>query len=264
MISYESFFILILASILGPIVGLLILIFYSGNEKKLYFLEVENRQVTLQKELEISRYLQLNQQIQPHFLFNALNSLLGLIRLKQYDRLTTSFEHMVLYLRSKYTNNDPLYPLQNEISYTNNYLEIQKLRFGHRLKIEWEIEGNLNKALVIPYLLQTLVENAFKHGLEMIEEEAELFIRIQLAELGQIRLIVEDNGPGFKENTDLISIVDTAGNVGLLNIKRRLTLLFPNQTSMTVRNSNDNGGAVVEVMWPYCVTFPMTEEEERV
>ena len=115
MISYESFFIVILISILGPVIGFFILIFYTSYERQIHLLEMENRQVMLEKELEVSRYLQLNQQIQPHFLFNALNSLLGLIRLKQYERLSESFEHMVMYLRSKYTNKEPLYPLDRLI-----------------------------------------------------------------------------------------------------------------------------------------------------
>lgn len=248
MIPYESFFILILVSILGPVLGIFILIFYTGNERQVYFLEMENRQVMLEKELEISRYLELNQQIQPHFLFNALNSLLGLIRLKQYDRLSDSFEHMVMYLRSKYTNKDPLYPLKNEISHTKNYLEIQKLRFGERLNIHWEIEEGLDDVAVIPYLLQTLVENAFKHGLEMIEGEARLSIRLSLHQKDRILLEVEDNGPGFLNNFDQSDSNDN--KIGLDNIRRRMALLFEHKAKVTTVNRSINGGAIVKVTWP--------------
>ncbi|WP_174729165.1 sensor histidine kinase [Mesobacillus harenae] len=248
MISYESFFIVILISILGPVVGFFILIFYTSNERQVYFLEMENRQALLEKELEVSRYLQLNQQIQPHFLFNALNSLLGLVRLKQYDRLSGAFEHMVMYLRSKYTNKEALYPMEKEISYTNNYLEIQKLRFGHRLQIDWEIEKGLNQTLVIPYLLQTLVENAFKHGLEMIEEDAALSIKISQLDSQTIQLTVEDNGPGFKE--DYMELASEENKIGLLNLQRRLFLLFQQEATFTTKNRSHNGGAVVEVTWP--------------
>jgi two-component system, LytTR family, sensor histidine kinase AlgZ len=250
MISYEIFFILIMASILGPLIGIFALIFSSNNEKQVYFLEVQNRQITLQKELEISRYLQLNQQIQPHFLFNALNILLGLIRLKQYDRLSESFEYMVLYLRAKYRNNDAMYPLENEVAYTNYYLQIQKLRFGERLRIEWDIANSLNKALIIPYLIQTLVENAFKHGLEMIEEEAVLSIRINQIDERVIRLVVEDNGPGFVENP-LTAPQDN--KVGLRNIERRLKLLFASDAEIFTINKETGRGAIVEVYWPLLI-----------
>ncbi|WP_219620098.1 sensor histidine kinase [Bacillus sp. T33-2] len=238
---------MILISILGPVVGVFILIFYTSHERQVYVLEMQNQQISLEKELEISRYLQLNQQIQPHFFFNALNSLLGLIRLKQYDRLYESFEHMAVYLRSKYTAKEPLYPLEKEVSYTESYLEIQKLRFGHRLTINWEIEKGLEQAMVIPYLLQTLVENAFKHGLEMIEEQAELLIKINSLEDGRIQMIVADNGPGFP---DEIASVPGEQKVGLQNIRRRLGLLFANEAVMTAKTAPGKQGAVVQVIWP--------------
>jgi len=207
----------------------------------------------LEKELEVSRYLQLNQQIQPHFLFNALNSLLGLIRLKQYDRLSESFEHMVMYLRSKYTNKEPLYPLAKEISYTENYLEIQKLRFGYRLHVDWEVEEGLADSLIVPYLMQTLVENAFKHGLEMIEEEAYLSIKLCRDGAG-VLLKVEDNGPGFK--LDLTEDGSADNKIGLLNLKRRLFLLFQDEAALITKNRDDQGGAIVEVTWPLQMAVP--------
>lgn len=248
MVSYESFFIVILISILGPVVGIFILIFYTSNERQIHVLEMENRQVMLEKELEVSRYLQLNQQIQPHFLFNALNSLLGLIRLKQYDRLAESFEHMVLYLRSKYNNKESLYPLEKEVSYTKNYLEIQKLRFGYRLRVDWEIEEGLDKVLIVPYLLQTLVENAFKHGFEMVEGDARLTIQVRRVESG-ILLRVEDNGPGFGIES-LENEMDES-KVGIQNLKRRLFLLFQHEANLTMKNRDHDGGAIVEVTWPF-------------
>lgn len=250
MVSYESFFIVILISILGPVVGIFILIFYTSNERQIHVLEMENRQVMLEKELEVSRYLQLNQQIQPHFLFNALNSLLGLIRLKQYDRLSESFEHMVLYLRSKYNNKESLYPLEKEVSYTKNYLEIQKLRFGYRLQVDWEIKEGLEKVLIVPYLLQTLVENAFKHGFEMVERDARLTIQVRRVESG-ILLRVEDNGPGFGPYS-LENEMDES-KVGIQNLKRRLFLLFQQEAMLTMKNRDHDGGAIVEVTWPFLI-----------
>ena len=91
MISYEHFFIIIIISILGPIVSLLSLIFFQLREAELNLLEIQNNRVLLEKELETSKYYQLSQEIQPHFLFNALNSLLSLLRLKKYDRINRRF-----------------------------------------------------------------------------------------------------------------------------------------------------------------------------
>ncbi|PGT89769.1 MULTISPECIES: sensor histidine kinase [Bacillaceae] len=242
MITYESFFLIILFSIIGPVFGFLALIFYNLYEKQVSLLQVENRQITLEKELETSRYMQLNQQIQPHFLFNSLNSLYSLLRLQKYDKLSKSFEHMVLFLRSKYQEKDSLYPLQEEISYTEHYLEIQKIRFGDRLSINWEIDSASERALIIPYLLQTLVENAFKHGLEVIEGELVLTILIEKTNAQSILLHVKDNGPGFRKESAPVS------GIGLSNIEKRLSLLFGNEGQIHITYENYGH---ISVEWPY-------------
>ncbi|MBM7661681.1 sensor histidine kinase YesM [Bacillus mesophilus] len=247
MLSYEIFFLILLISIIGPVAGLLALVFYNMLEKQTYLLRVENRQITLEKELEKSRFIQLNQQIQPHFLFNSLNSLYGLVRLKKYDILSQSFEHMVLYIRSKYQEKDALILLEEEISHTQHYLEIQMLRFGYRLEVIWDVNEVVNKALTVPYLLQTLVENSFKHGIEMIEGDALLQITIQIVDHDVIQMVVQDNGPGFQGDPFL----SKESGIGLINVKRRLELLFGNKSSITIQDvTKQNSGGVIIVNWP--------------
>lgn len=244
MVSYESFFFLILVSILGPVIGLLILIIFNAFEKQIYLLEVEKTQVLLEKELETAKYIRLNQQIQPHFLFNALNSMFGLIRLKKYDRLAETFEHMVLYLRSKYNQEQTVYSLKNEIEYTKHFIAIQQLRFGERLRVEWELEGNLEEILVVPYLLQTLVENAFKHGIENVEGDGIIEIIVYTTD-HELIIIVQDNGPGFtnhplEEKSEI--------GVGLENVSKRLGLLFGDEAQLTFVLKDDEkkrGGKVL-------------------
>lgn len=242
MLSYESFFLIILISIIGPVIGLVALIFYNMLEKRVYLLQVQNKQILLEKELETSRYLQLNQQIQPHFLFNALNSIYGLIRLQKYETLTKSFEYLVLFIRTKYMNKELLCPLEKEVTHTKYYLEIQKLRFGDRLKIIWQLDQNLNQALIIPYLLQSLAENAFKHGIEMIEREAILEITIKKIQKRKIQISVKDNGPGFQFDP----FIDDQAGVGMKNIKKRLQLIFGENASITVKLGK--GGSVSIVL----------------
>ncbi|MBS4196187.1 sensor histidine kinase [Lederbergia citri] len=243
MVSYESFFLLILISVLGPVVGLLTLIFFNAFERQVYLLEVENTQVLLEKELETSKYIQLNQQIQPHFLFNALNSMLGLIRLKKYERLESVFEHMVLYLRSKYNQDKSLYTLREELEYTRHFIAIQQLRFGERLHVNWMVDEQIDEAMIVPYVLQTLVENAFKHGIENIEGEGILNITVHSTEDQRLILTVEDNGPGFE--THPLSDNTQAG-VGLMNITKRLNLLFGEEAyiNFLLKDHSTEGGKV--------------------
>lgn len=249
MLSYESFFLIVIISVLGPVVGVLGLLFYNEFEKQIYLLEIEKKEILLEKELETRRYLQLHQQIQPHFLFNALNSMFSLIRLEKYKELSKAFEHMVLYLRSLYTvKQEPLTLLKEEIEYTNHYLEIQKLRFGDRLSVSWKVDSRLLDAYIIQYMLQTFVENAFKHGFDKVEEELILQIKIRFKDEGQIELTVIDNGPGFKVNP--LSQAEVDGQ-GLVNLKRQLNYIYGNDAKINIRirNQHENGGEISAV-WP--------------
>lgn len=247
MVSYENFFLFILISILGPLIGVLILIIFNAFEKQIYLLEVENSKVLLEKELETTKYVRLNQQIQPHFLFNALNSMFSLIRLKRYDHLAEVFEHMVLYLRSKYDQEQTLHLLKEEIEYTNHFLAIQQLRFGNRLRVEWHVEEGTEETLVIPYLIQTLVENAFKHGIENLEGPGVVKIIIQATEQ-RLFITVKDNGPGFVLNP----LEEKSGvGIGLKNISSRLHLLFGEEAQMTFsldHQREERGGKVIVSM----------------
>lgn len=256
MLLYESFFIIILISILGPVVSLFAIIFHNMSEKQIDLLRAENEQIALEKELQISRYNQLTQQIQPHFLFNVLNSLLSLIRLKRYQQLLQTFEHLVMFLRERYEVKDQLHPLQDEIEHTKHYLAIQQLRFGDRLQIRWEIDPLTSDAYIIPYLLQTLVENAFKHSLEVREDEVKLEIELERLRSkttgGFIRLTVTDSGPGFAINPLSDELIHSNGKkgVGITNLFKRLQLLFGQNARIEICNDEANRG-VVSVIWPY-------------
>ncbi len=255
MLAYESFFIIVLVSILGPVISLFALIFSNMSEKEIDLLKAENEQIALEKELHISKYTQLTQQIQPHFLFNVLNSLLSLIRLKRYTQLLQSFEHLILFLRDRYEVKEQLHPLANEVEHTEHYLAIQQLRFGERLHIHWGIDPLTAGSYTIPYLLQTLVENAFKHSLEVNEGVVRLEIylkRERSKKTGDfIRLTVIDSGPGFAFNPLFEEeTLRVNKGVGISNLSKRLHLLFGSNARIEVDDVATNRG-MITVIWPY-------------
>lgn len=172
--------------------------------------------------------------------------MLSLIRLKRYDGLKEAFEHMVLYLRFKYVDKDPLYVMTDEISYTNHFIAIQKLRFGERLQVSWEVDIAVKQALILPYLLQTLVENAFKHGVEMVEGDALIHIEIKKYNK-EVSLTVKDNGPGFQDT----SFLDHYEGIGLKNIETRLHLLFGETAKLVIQPTVEESGGIVTVIWPF-------------
>lgn len=255
MISFEGFTLLILLFILAPIIGAIALLFLFIFEKRIDLLENKNVKIELEKELQQALYNQLNQQIQPHFLFNTLNVILSLARLNRTKELVRALEVLSQFLKFKYKSTEPLISLAREIQYTEQYLEIQKLRFGHRLHITLECADDLLAASIPPFVLQTLVENAFKHGLERKMGDAVLQIHIS-RQADDVLLVVADNG-----SVDLAAFEHENGTDceaeqpheksghGLDNIRRRLHLCFGDHAQLQLESSSEGGTRVI-VQWP--------------
>lgn len=246
MISFNLYTLLITIAILAPIIGSITLFTILAFEREIDFLKNENIKVNLEKELQQSEYMQLNQQIQPHFLFNTMNLVLGLARLKKNEQLIEVLEHLSLFLKFKYKVKEQLIPLSQELDYTTHYLTIQQIRIGRRLKITYDIGEDYDLSLLVPpYMLQILVENAFKHSLEKKIGEVHLIIRFTtLKETACLEVI--DNGIGIVGQHFTI---DASSGHGLKNIQSRLYLLFGSETSLSLKQMT-TGGVKAAVLWP--------------
>ncbi|MFJ8069489.1 sensor histidine kinase [Peribacillus sp. NPDC096447] len=253
MLSYEGFTLIIMLFILAPIMGAIALLFLFIFEKRIDLLENKNKEIRLEQALQEAQYNKLNQQIQPHFLFNTLNVILGLARLNRTAELIRALEAFSQFLKFKYKASEPLIPLSQEIQYTQHYLDIQTLRFGDRLKVDMDCPEPLSIALVPPFILQTLVENSFKHGLEKKVGEALLHIRFYL-ESQMVYLEVADNGLMGKE-----SFVTDEGGHGLDNIQKRLYLYFNDRAQLNIASTES--GTKVEVSWPLVFDKKLEEAE---
>jgi sensor histidine kinase YesM len=252
MITYNVYTAIIIISILTPIVGVITLFMILAFEREIDFLKSENVKINLEKELKHSEYMQLNQQIQPHFLFNTMNLVLGLARLKKNEQLIEVLEHFSMFLKFKYKIRAQLIPFKEELEYTKHYLVIQKIRFGQRLKIHYDVQDDESvNSLIPPYLLQTLVENAFKHGLEKKIGESRLTIRYRKEE-DKAMLEVIDNGIGIKGE------LEGSEGHGLKNIKSRLNLIFDHDVEVKLI-CNSEGGVTSFVSWP--ITFEVPERD---
>lgn len=247
MLSYESYFLIMLISILGPVIGVVVLFFYHVSEKQMHFLEMQNKQILLEKELEVRRYLNLHQQIQPHFLFNVLNSLYSLHRLGKQEELSKSFEHIIIHLRTLFDKDKgPQCKISDEIAHTSNYLKIQKIRFRDRLQVHWNVDKEIEDCKIVRFLLQTLVENSFKHGFEEVERDFVLEITLQRKDATHLLLKVADNGPGFKKDP-----FHNPTGVGLPNIYKQLHFLYGDDAKISIKlNAEDEIGGEVTVVWP--------------
>ncbi len=180
----------------------------------------EERQERLQSELAF-----LRSQISPHFIFNILNSIVYLIRTRsaQAEPVTIKLSELMRYML--YESADAQVPLEKEVEYLKNYVELQKLRFEEDVDIRLKAEGSSRGQLIEPMLMIPFVENAFKHGVGLIKEPV-IDIALSLGERQLVFCVKNKTGPGIGEDKD------NSSGIGLRNVKRRLELLYPGKHSL--------------------------------
>jgi hypothetical protein len=201
--------------------------------------ERERRALELEARLNQANLQTLKMQLQPHFLFNTLNAADDMIgSLSQFLRmcLDVSSQNEV--------------PLQKELEFVNRYLDIQQTRFGGRLRIQREIDPLAGGAMVPPLLLQPLVENSIRHGIETRESGGLVTIRVQRHE-EMLRLEVCDDGSGFGGRELLVM----SEGIGLSNTKARLQALYGERHQFRLI-ANTPAGARVSIEIPFRTNEP--------
>jgi two-component system sensor histidine kinase AlgZ len=168
-----------------------------------------------------ARLTELQSRIRPHFLFNTLNSAIALVRAEP-AKAEMLLEDLSELFRSALVDQGEVVSLKQEIDLAKRYLAIEEVRFGHRLRVNWAIDPSCLKAKLPPLLLQPLVENAVKHGVEPSSEGAEVKISAQ-RRAGAIVIKITNTAPGGQGQ---------AGHgLALQNVQDRLRLLHDVQAS---------------------------------
>jgi sensor histidine kinase YesM len=215
---------------------------FRAHEKAAAQMAAETAQ--LQTQLTEAKLSALNAQLNPHFLFNTLNAVSSLVERdpRGVRRMIARLSELLRYTLEGGTDHEV--PLSQEISFLERYLEIMQIRFQGKLEIDMQIEGEAHNAMVPSLILQPLVENAVKHGVDKITAAGKIGIRARL-EGERLVLTVTDNGPGPAKITRL----DDAG-VGLANTRQRLEQLYGNEQSLTLAEA-PGGGTVARIIIPY-------------
>ncbi|NTV74401.1 MAG: histidine kinase [Holophaga sp.] len=224
--TYFHSTLLLMWAVLGGFHGFLL---YKGMKAR----ELEAAQ--LEASLTLARNQMLLAQFQPHFLFNALNSISALIHTDPLaaDRMVARLGDL-LRLNLDAEASQEL-PLEKEMALVDAFLAIEKVRFQDRLEVEVDIPPDLAKAPVPKFLLQPLVENALKHGLAPRARPGKLLIRAT-REAPWLTLEVQDNGAGFE---------GTREGVGLRNTRARLLMLYHENQRLEIFSVPDKGTRVV-------------------
>ncbi|MBL4821357.1 MAG: histidine kinase [Gammaproteobacteria bacterium] len=235
-----------------------VLILWSGLYFfiKYYQLFQEEKEKNLRSEAlaQEAQLRMLRYQLNPHFLFNTLNAISTLV----LQKATVPANEMLIKLSKflRYSlDNSPLdqVSLAHEIETSNLYLDIEKVRFGERMKLEISIADAAQQALVPSLILQPLIENSIKHGIATLERGGVIRISATV-DKDQLVLTVADNGPGIPESIADDSQPNFSG-VGLNNIRERLQEMYGESHHFSVRNVSPTG-CMATVIIPYQIKRP--------
>ncbi|MEM6395091.1 MAG: histidine kinase [Bacteroidota bacterium] len=188
--------------------------YFRENQKKL-IVEGELRQAALKSELSA-----IKAQLNPHFLYNVFNTINASLPPEQENTRNMIAKLSDLFRYQLRASRHELVPLKDELEFVEKYLELEKKRFGDRLKINVQVAAELMEELIPPMILQPIVENAVKHGLSSLVEGGQLDISI-LRQDGKLFFRVSDTGVGVADKTQLLD-----KGVGLSNTELRLQKMY--------------------------------------
>ncbi|QPC98764.1 MULTISPECIES: sensor histidine kinase [Qipengyuania] len=232
-------------------------LYYAIN----FFLQVEeqaDRLERLEAQATSAQLAMLRYQLNPHFLFNTLNSISTLVLLKQTETANAMLTRLSSFLRhTLVTQPGGKVTVAQEVETLKLYLDIERMRFEERLRTDFRIEPEAAKACLPSMLLQPLVENAIKYGVSPQEEGAEISVVAQVVG-PRLRVTVADTGPGMSFNSVEAGLPavrptnarrDSTG-VGLANIRDRLAQAYGDEHRFEIR-SPESGGFSVLIELPY-------------
>jgi len=229
--------------------ALLALYYFLDSRARLAFREAEAAR--LNEQLVVAQLHALRQQIEPHFLFNTLNSVAGLVREGRNDSAVVMIAELSDLLRRMLDDSRRQHvPLQEEMEFARKYLDIQKVRFTDRLQVCVDVPGELDLAQVPSLILQPMLENAIKHGIGKRAQGGTILIAASHRN-GVLTLSVGNDGPSLPANWDT-----TRPGIGISNVRSRLQTLYGDACDIRLWNRN-TGGVEVSVSLPF-VVLPST------
>lgn len=221
----------------------------------------------LSRALHEARLQVLRARIRPHFLFNTINTVLSMVR-AQPQQAEEALEHMADMFRTAMSETQDMVPINREIQLSKQYVSLEQMRMGERLKVEWQIQDIPDDALIPPLVLQPLLENAMYHGIEPLPEGGS--VNVMLRRKGD-ELHIRVENPCKVQPASRQDVGDVTGTyaahkleqqklhpsnkMALRNIRERLTLLFDAEARYQVESGKDYYR--VEIVMPYVTEMPI-------
>lgn len=222
--------------------------------------ELTDKMVKEQEEKRKNELDALQSQINPHFLYNTLDSIMWMIESERYEDAVSMVQALGRLLRISLSRGKNVIFVGDELQHARSYLAIQRYRYKNKFTSYFEVEPDIEQYKTIKLVIQPLIENAIYYGMEYMDGEGEIHIRAYTREQ-DLYLEVEDNGPGMPE--EQVEHLLTGGEkarqkgsgIGLKNVNQRIQLYFGTQYGLEIESEPDEGTVVR-------IHIPKTTEEE--
>ncbi|MCK5673777.1 MAG: histidine kinase, partial [Spirochaetales bacterium] len=209
----------------------------------------------MNQSLKEAQFLSLQSQINPHFLFNTLNTISRTSMFEKAPETVKLIESLSNIFRYTLNKQSHIVSLADEIDILNEYMHIQNVRYGDRLKFNTYINTDISKIKLPFFTLQPLLENAIKYGIEPKEEGGVISLTIT-SKANTVIIVIQDNGQGIPEKilrqllseNDILLTSDSTG-IGIVNVRRRLNLAFNNKSNFII-DSSLNTGTMITIKLP--------------
>lgn len=198
-----------------------------------YIAKVKQNEQMLAKEKLEAELAFLRNQVQPHFLFNTLNSLYSLILKKSDQSLDVVLKLSELLRYMLYETNATKVDLQKELGSIRSYLDLEKIRYGNRIDLSLNIWGDIGGHVIAPMLILPFIENSFKHSTKGFDGMAWITIELGVKE-NRLTLKIENSVPDNSANMDSM-----VGGIGLQNVQRRLSLIYPERHVLKIESNDE-------------------------
>lgn len=205
----------------------------------------EIQQSELQSQLMTTKMNLLKTQLQPHFLFNTINCIIGLIDVDKKKAQDTLVDLSSLFRQFTKISQINTHALEVELQLLSHYIEILKVRFPENLKITIDIDENLMDEMVPTMMFQPLIENAINHGYEY--SKGNFIIHIKgFVEVEKMKFIIDNNGPFLNKNSKT-----SQTGIGIDNLKQRLKNIYGESASFVLQNKTDSSGVENLIELPF-------------
>ncbi len=220
-----------------------------------------------QEEKRKSELDALQSQINPHFLYNTLDSIMWMIEAEKYDDAISMVQALSRLFRISLSKGKNIITVGEELQHAKNYLDIQKYRYKNKFTSYFEIEEGIEKYKTIKLIIQPLIENAIYYGMEYMDGDGEIYVRAYTKEQ-DLFIEVEDNGLGMQKEqvesllTDGTRIRSKGSGIGIRNVHQRIQLYFGAEYGLEILSEPDEG-TMVRIHLPKTENMEEKKKEEQ-